>query len=123
MFAFVGGYYLGLVPKFQQVEVSDRPVTAEELAKLEQLYQELEFDLKPASETTKQPPRNESSAQEKRFTRFNLTQVEAKAEILRLRNAKHNQTQIIKILWDAKPGENEAYKQALTEYKQLISDE
>ncbi|MBW4565835.1 MAG: ATP-binding protein [Mojavia pulchra JT2-VF2] len=123
MFAFVGGYYLGLVPKFQQAEVSVRPVTAEELAKLEQLYQELEFDLKPVSETTKQPSGKESSAQEKRFTRFNLTQVEAKAEILRLRNAKHNQTQIIKILWDAKPGENEAYKQALTEYKQLISDE
>jgi hypothetical protein len=45
MFAFVGGYYLGLVPKFQQPEVSDRPVTAEDKAKLEQLYHKMEFEI------------------------------------------------------------------------------
>jgi hypothetical protein len=47
MFAFVGGYYLGLVPKFPLAEVSDRPITAEDKAKLEQLYHQMEFDIKP----------------------------------------------------------------------------
>jgi hypothetical protein len=45
MFAFVGGYYLGLVPKFQQVEVSVRPVTAEDKSKLEALYRQMEFEI------------------------------------------------------------------------------
>ncbi|MBD2298961.1 ATP-binding protein [Nostoc sp. FACHB-190] len=47
MFAFVGGYYLGLVPKFQQAEVNDRPVTAEDKSRLEALYHQMEFDIKP----------------------------------------------------------------------------
>ncbi|ALF52800.1 hypothetical protein ACX27_07895 [Nostoc piscinale CENA21] len=45
MFAFVGGYYLGLVPKFQHTEVSDRPVTAQTREQLEAIYRRMEFDV------------------------------------------------------------------------------
>ncbi len=75
----------------------------------------------------KQPQDDVSSNSEtviSRFTRFNLSRDEAIAEVLRLRNEmKMNQTEIIKYLWDAKPGENEAYRKALTEYKELTKDD
>jgi hypothetical protein len=43
------------------------------------------------------------------------------AEIERLRNElKMNQTNIIKFLWGAKPGDNEAYRNAVSQYKELM---
>ncbi|OKH16829.1 hypothetical protein FACHB389_35280 [Nostoc calcicola FACHB-389] len=89
---------------------------------------ELEFNLdsettKRQDETVKRSEINNFSIEEKRFTRFNLTRNDAKAEILRLRNEMNiNQTEIIKILWDAKPGSTETYRNALSEYKELLSD-
>jgi hypothetical protein len=76
-----------------------------------------------SSETAKLPEINSFGLQELRFTRFGLLRNEAIAEILRLRNEMNlNQTNIIRILWDARPGENEAYRNAVSEYKELMSD-
>ncbi|MFH7024028.1 MAG: hypothetical protein ACHBN1_01120 [Heteroscytonema crispum UTEX LB 1556] len=78
---------------------------------------------KQSSETPKQPEINGFDSQQQRFTRFALLRNEAIAEILRLRNEMNlNQTHIIRILWDARPGENEAYRNAVSEYKQLMAD-
>lgn len=78
---------------------------------------------KQSSETPKQREINSFGSQELRFTRFGLLRNEAIAEILRLRNEMNlNQTNIIRILWDARPGENEAYRNAVSEYKDLMAD-
>ncbi|MBD2342260.1 hypothetical protein H6G64_35670 [Calothrix sp. FACHB-156] len=78
---------------------------------------------KQSSETPKGRSINSFSSQEQRFTRFVLLRNEAIAEILRLRNEMNlNQTHIIRILWDARPGENEAYRNAVSEYKDLMCD-
>ncbi|MBD2200630.1 MULTISPECIES: hypothetical protein [Calothrix] len=78
---------------------------------------------KHSSETPKGRSINSFSSQQQRFTRFTLLRNEAIAEILRLRNEMNlNQTHIIRILWDARPGENEAYRNAVSEYKQLMAD-
>ncbi|MBD2509806.1 hypothetical protein H6G91_21320 [Nostoc muscorum FACHB-395] len=96
----------------------------------ERIYQ-LEFNLEAKAdspetaqspnETPKQPEGNDYSTTQERFTRFSLTREQAIAEIGRLRNElKMNQTSIIKFLWGAKPGENEAYRNAVSEYKELM---
>jgi hypothetical protein len=109
--------------------VSVDPPTIDK-ATWERIY-ELEFNLESnpdspeitysPNETPKEPEGNDSSTTEQRFTRFNLTRIQAIAEIQRLRNElKMNQTSIIKFLWGAKPGENEAYRNAVSEYKELM---
>jgi hypothetical protein len=107
-----------------------RPVSEEDRQSLEKLYRSLEFpesktdsakQAKLPSETTKQPIDEDSSTTEPRFTRLNLSREQAISEIKRLRNEmKLSQTNIIKFLWDAKPGENEAYRNAISEYKDLM---
>jgi len=41
-------------------------------------------------------------------------------EIRRLRRENFNQSQIIQAIWKCKPGESQAYKDALAEYKQIL---
>ncbi|MBE9235842.1 type IV secretion system DNA-binding domain-containing protein [Anabaena aphanizomenioides LEGE 00250] len=58
------------------------------------------------------------------FGRFGMTRNEILEEIDKLRNEmKLSQTQILKILWGAKPGDNEAYKNAVSEFKQLTDSQ
>ncbi|MBH8578361.1 hypothetical protein I8752_36570 [Nostocaceae cyanobacterium CENA369] len=89
---------------------------------------DLEFNLDPETvkrgdETVKRPDSNDFSTENRRFTRFNLTRNEAKAEILRLRNEMNiNQTEIIKMLWNARPGNTETYRNAVSEYKELLGE-
>ncbi|MBE9056345.1 type IV secretion system DNA-binding domain-containing protein [Sphaerospermopsis sp. LEGE 08334] len=57
------------------------------------------------------------------FGRFRMSRNEILEEIDKLRNEmKLSQTQIIKILWGAKPGDNDAYRNAVSEFKQVTSD-
>jgi hypothetical protein len=56
---------------------------------------------------------------ESTFTPLKLPKTEALETITKLRNAKYTQTQIIKLLWRASPGDNEPYKNAIDEYKEL----
>jgi hypothetical protein len=58
----------------------------------------------------------------KRFTKLKLPFQEAKELVKRLRN-EMSQTKIIELLWEAKPGESKAYKDALSAYKELIENE
>lgn len=66
-------------------------------------------------ETLKRPHNETSTMPEPRFTRFGLSFEGARDEIERLRNAKCNQSTIILLLWDARPGESQQYKTALSE--------
>ncbi len=119
-----------MTAKISDFGTSSRPVSEEDRESLEKLYRSLEFpETKPdiaeiaklPSETTKQPTDEDSSTTEPRFTKFNLSREQAISEIKRLRNEmKLSQTNIIKFLWDAKPGENEAYRNAVSEYKELM---
>jgi hypothetical protein len=78
------------------------------------------------AETMKSMPNGHFSQREevsaKRFTKLKLPFIEAKELVLRLRS-EMSQTKIIEVLWSAKPGESKAYKEALSEYKELIGDE
>lgn len=115
--------------KISDFGTSNRPVSEEDRQSLEKLYRSLEFPetktdsteiAKLSSETTKQPIGEDSSTTEPRFTRLNLSREQAISEIKRLRNEmKLSQTNIIKFLWDAKPGDNETYRNAISEYKEL----
>ncbi len=62
---------------------------------------------------------NNDFVSEPTFTPLKLPKNEAQDSVKKLRNAKLNQTDIIKILWGAKPGDNEPYKNAIDEYKEL----
>lgn len=76
---------------------------------------------KQPDETPQPPNHNHNEQLQERFTRFNLTREQVVAEIERLRNElKMNQTNIIKFLWGAKPGDNEAYRNAVSQYKELM---
>lgn len=58
------------------------------------------------------------------FTNFNLDCATAKKLISELRNnLKLNQTKVIWTLWKATPGESQAYKKALEQYKELTKDD
>ena len=58
------------------------------------------------------------------FTHLKLGREQAKDLVLRLkREMKHNQTQIIWALWNARPGKTKAYEKAVAEYKELIGEE
>ncbi len=65
-----------------------------------------------------------SGDKERRFGRFGMSRNEILEEIDRYRNEmKFSQTQIIRILWGAKPGDNDAYRNAVSEYKELMGNE
>lgn len=77
------------------------------------------------SKNVKQPDGEDSSDSEGvYFTPMKLSREKASELVLRLRNElKHNQTEIISLLWNAKPGVTKAYKKALAEYKELTKEE
>lgn len=55
---------------------------------------------------------------DRRFTNLNLDYEAARQHILTL-TEKHNQTEIIWMLWNARPGKTQAYETALSEFKEL----
>ncbi|MEG4280999.1 hypothetical protein QUA62_26590 [Microcoleus sp. MON1_C1] len=94
----------------------------------------LEFDLgKPETEpetvsdefqNVKQPRDNESSDSDAvYFTALKLDRARAIELILKLKNEmKHTQTEIIWMLWNARPGKTKAYETAVSEYKELLAE-
>lgn len=94
----------------------------------------LEFDLgksEPESEAVsdnfqmmKRPDSNESADETVvYFTSFKLDRERAIELILKLKNEmKHNQTEIIWMLWNARPGKTKAYETAVSEYKELLAE-
>jgi hypothetical protein len=72
----------------------------------------------------KRPDSNESADETVvYFTSFKLDRARAIELILKLKNEmKHNQTEIIWMLWNARPGKTKAYEMAVSEYKELLKD-
>jgi len=76
-----------------------------------------------AFETPKHRQVNGSSESDKCFTSLKLDQNAARTLVLKLRNeTKLNQTEIIWILWNARPGKTKTYETALSEYKELMTE-
>jgi len=94
----------------------------------------LEFDLgKPETESetvsdefqnVKQPhSSNSSNSDAVCFTALKLDRARAIELILKLKNEmKHTQTEIIWMLWNARPGKTKAYETAVSEYKELLAE-
>ncbi|WP_333463319.1 type IV secretory system conjugative DNA transfer family protein [Microcoleus sp. herbarium7] len=94
----------------------------------------LEFDLgKPETESetvsddfqnVKQPhSSNSSDSDAVYFTALKLDRARASELILKLKNEmKHTQTEIIWMLWNARPGKTKAYEMAVSEYKELLAE-
>jgi hypothetical protein len=94
----------------------------------------LEFDLgKPErepetvsddSQGVKQPhSSNSSDSNAVYFTALKLDRARAIELILKLKNEmKHTQTEIIWMLWNARPGKTKAYETAVSEYKELLAE-
>ena len=103
------------------------------IARLEQIYK-LECDLsKPEPEpetvsdefhTLKQPHSKKSADSDVvYFTALKLDRARAIELILKLKNEmKHTQTEIIWMLWNARPGKTKAYETAVSEYKELLAE-
>lgn len=137
----------GMAIQPMQTQVIERPeMTHDEIvASLERLYEEgkngeKESDNPPdvkstvssqneivssVPENVKRPEdRDSSDSDGVYFTPMKLTREKASELVLRLkREMKHNQTEIISLLWSAKPGVTKAYKKALAEYKELTKGE
>jgi len=90
----------------------------------------LEFDLGKSEtvsdefQAVKQPDSNESTDKGVvYFTNLNLDRKQAIELILKLKlEAKHSQTEIIWMLWGARPGKTKAYETAVSEYKELLAE-
>jgi hypothetical protein len=90
----------------------------------------LKFDLGKSEtvsdefQTVKQPDSNESTDEGVvYFTNLNLDRKQAHELILKLKlEAKHSQTEIIWMLWGARPGKTKAYETAVSEYKELLAE-
>jgi hypothetical protein len=94
----------------------------------------LEFDLgKPETESeavsddfypVKKPHSSESGdSNAVYFTPLKLDRARAIELILKLKNEmKHMQTEIIWMLWNARPGKTKAYETAVSEYKELLAE-
>jgi RecA/RadA recombinase len=103
------------------------------VARLEQIYK-LECDLsKPEPEpetvsddfhTLKQPhSKKPADSDVVYFTAMKLDRARAIELILKLKNEmKHTQTEIIWMLWNARPGKTKAYETAVSEYKELLAE-
>jgi len=72
----------------------------------------------------KQPDSNGSSDLDVvYFTALKLEKARAIELILKLKNEmKHTQTEIIWMLWNARPGKTKAYETAVAEYKELLAE-
>lgn len=90
----------------------------------------LEFDLGKSEtvsdefQAVKQPDSNKSTDEGVvYFTNLNLDRKQAIELILKLKlEAKHSQTEIIWMLWGARPGKTKAYETAVSEYKELLAE-
>jgi hypothetical protein len=103
------------------------------VARLEQIYK-LKCDLskpEPESETVsdefhtlKQPHSKEpANSDVVYFTVLKFDRARAIELILKLKNEmKHTQTEIIWMLWNARPGKTKAYETAVSEYKELLAE-
>lgn len=136
----IGNPVLGLMPKIQVNNAptalsgaDDGAATAEsDSAYLDRVYN-LEFDLsrpEPPTETSETPPEtvkrrqsNDSAEPGVYFTNLKLDYARARELVLKLRNEmKHNQSEIIWMLWNARPGKTKSYETALSEYKKLLKE-
>lgn len=92
---------------------------------LDRIYN-LEFDLSKAEtppETMKRRQDKNSDELRVYFTNLKLDYSKARELVLKLRNEiKHNQSEIIWILWNARPGKTKSYETALSEYKELLKE-
>lgn len=61
------------------------------------------------------------NSETKTWTSFNLTQSEAIQMITQSKAQGMKKTEIIQFLWEVKPGNNKAYKEALAQYDRLNS--
>ncbi|MFL9458009.1 hypothetical protein AB0758_44170, partial [Tolypothrix bouteillei VB521301_2] len=114
-------------PSFPQLDTKEQLERLFKLETTEGEHTALAETFQPDSEMTKPAEINNVGNQPehftKRFTRFNFARNEAIEEINRLRNEmKMNQTNIIKTLWGAKPGDNDAYRNAVSEFRELMGD-
>jgi hypothetical protein len=106
-------------------DVSDSPETISETPEMPPTVTETPETLKRIPETLKQAQDERFSDNDnvsfRRFTKLKLLFQDAKELVERLRN-EMSQTKIIETLWDAKPGESKAYKDAISEYKTLTEE-
>lgn len=136
----IGNPVLGLMPKIQINNEPTAPflapnntdTTESDSAYLDRVYN-LEFDLskpEPPTETSETPPEtmkrrqdNDSDEPGVYFTNLKLDYSRARELVLKLRNEmKHNQSEIIWMLWNARPGKTKSYETALSEYKELLKE-
>ncbi|BAZ19124.1 hypothetical protein NIES4071_110090 (plasmid) [Calothrix sp. NIES-4071] len=125
----VGMCRLGITPSFERKNLTWFSETAKnnfETAKQREIngFSDSETQCKTSETTTQQTfednlDESNDFVSETLYTALKLPKNEALEVVSKLRNAKHNQTQIIKLLWRASPGDNEPYKTALDEYKEL----
>jgi hypothetical protein len=65
----------------------------------------------------------EDNIEDKLYTTLKLTKDAAISLILKLKSeSRHTQTEIIWMLWNAKPGVTKAYKNAVKEFKELTNE-
>lgn len=111
-----------------QTEVKTEPESGierlERIFKLESEQEEAETISEPF-QNVKQPEGEDSSdSQSIYFTPMKLDRNQAIELIQKLKHEmKHNQTEIIWMLWNARPGKTKAYELALAEYKELTTQE
>jgi hypothetical protein len=99
--------------------ISETPATHEESPETAERLETTAETLKPA---TGNHFNEQDEISAKRFTPLKLPFLEARVLVLRLRS-EMSQTKMIEVLWSAKPGESKAYKEAHSEYKELLGDE
>lgn len=123
----VGICKLGITPNFERQNltwISETPKRDFENPKQREINGFSNSETQPEiPETTTQTGLEDDAddfVSETVYTPLKLSKTEALENITKLRNAKLTQTDIIKILWRAKPGDNEPYKTALDEYKELM---
>lgn len=111
-----------------QTEVKAEPESGierlERIFKLESRQEEAETISEPF-QNVKQPEGEDSSdSQSIYFTPMKLDRNQVIELIQKLKHEmKHNQTEIIWMLWNARPGKTKAYELALAEYKKLTTQE
>jgi len=112
--------------------INVRPETTrsqDKVSYLERLYS-LEVDFTESEtvsdefQNVKQPHgSNSSDSDAVYFTALKLDRTGAIELVLKLKNEmKHTQTEIIWMLWNARPGKTKAYESALAEYKELTKE-
>ena len=121
-------------PTPNKPEANSQKIPAESTTDYLNRVFKLEFDLgKPETESetvsdefqnVKQPhSSNYSDSDAVYFTALKLDRARAIELILKLKNEmKHTQTEIIWMLWNARPGKTKAYETAISEYKELLAE-